>query len=272
MLDKRINHLNGRSFSNMRNLRLLEIRNVDLSEDIEYLSNELRFLKWPEYPLNSLPSNFEPHKLFELNLCRSKIEYLWKDKKAFEKLKTIKLNYSQNLIETPDFTMVPNLEMLDLEAVESNHLWLTFVSRVMFTSRLSIDDVSVSGSTYISAWFGYKSEVIKCGIRLVYKQDIEDFQELPAAESSTFHQNRNCSLAEDFSGCSSQFPSSASSSSFDSSSIQWEYDLFLSFREVPEDLFRDVIELIFDKIRSAFSTDEEPGSEEEDLFRDVMKN
>ncbi|KAI9156378.1 hypothetical protein LWI28_005312 [Acer negundo] len=121
MLDKskqRITHLNGESFSNMRNLRLLEIRNVDLSRDIEYLSNELRFLKWPEYPLNSLPSNFQPHKLVELNLCRSHIRYLWKDIKAFERLKTIKLSYSHNLIETPDFTRVPNLEMLDLEGAE----------------------------------------------------------------------------------------------------------------------------------------------------------
>ncbi|KAK0592430.1 hypothetical protein LWI29_018944 [Acer saccharum] len=118
MLDKskqRINHLNDESFSSMRNLRLLKIRNVDLSRDIEYLSNELRFLKWPEYPSNSLPSNFQPQKLFELNLCRSRIQYLWKDMKTFERLKTIKLSYSHNLIETPDFTWVPNLEMLDLE-------------------------------------------------------------------------------------------------------------------------------------------------------------
>ncbi|KAK2657666.1 hypothetical protein Ddye_010718 [Dipteronia dyeriana] len=110
-----ITHLNGRSFSNMRNLRLLKIRNFDLSEDIENLSNELRFLKWPKYPLNSLPSNFRPPELFELNLCHSRIKYLWKDIKAFQKLKTIKLNYSHDLIETPDFTMVPNLEMLYLE-------------------------------------------------------------------------------------------------------------------------------------------------------------
>ncbi|KAK0593682.1 hypothetical protein LWI29_020236 [Acer saccharum] len=35
--------------------------------------------------------------------------------KDFPKLKTIKLSYSHNLIETPDFTKVPNLEMLDLK-------------------------------------------------------------------------------------------------------------------------------------------------------------
>ncbi|KAK4851061.1 hypothetical protein QYF36_012158 [Acer negundo] len=162
--EQQITHLNGKSFSGMRNLRLLKISNVDFSEDIEYLSNELRFLKWPKYPSTSLPSNFQPQKLFELNLCHSRIKYLWKDMKVFPKLKTIKLSYSHNLIETPDFTMVPNLEILDVEDptdldplqsmgckmfimrneycfcfempsftnFESDHLWLAYVSRVQF--------------------------------------------------------------------------------------------------------------------------------------------
>ncbi|KAI9180124.1 hypothetical protein LWI28_001482 [Acer negundo] len=52
--------LTGKSFSVMRNLRLLIINDVDvhLSKDLEYLSNELRFLKWHGYPLKSLPSSF----------------------------------------------------------------------------------------------------------------------------------------------------------------------------------------------------------------------
>ncbi|KAK0592821.1 hypothetical protein LWI29_026044 [Acer saccharum] len=113
--EQRIIHLDGKSFSGMINLRLLQINNVDLSEDLEYLSNELRYLKWHGYPSNSLPSNFRPRKLFALDLCHSRIKYLWKGMETFERLKTIKLSYSHNLIETPDFTWVPNLEMLDLE-------------------------------------------------------------------------------------------------------------------------------------------------------------
>ncbi|KAL5778621.1 hypothetical protein ACOSQ2_009358 [Xanthoceras sorbifolium] len=118
MLNKskqRITHLDGKSFSSMRNLKLLKISNVDLSENLQYLSNELRFLKWPEYPLNYLPLNFQPPNLFELNLCHSRIKYLWKGVKPFLKLKTIKLSCSHYLIETPDFTRVPYLEVLDFE-------------------------------------------------------------------------------------------------------------------------------------------------------------
>ncbi|KAK0602127.1 hypothetical protein LWI29_030577 [Acer saccharum] len=119
--EQRIIRLDGKSFSRMINLRLLKIGNVDLSEDLEYLSNELRYLKWHGYPSNSLPSNFHPRKLFALDLCHSRIKYLWKGMETFERLKTIKLSYSHNLIETPDFTRVPNLEMLDLEGCTRLH-------------------------------------------------------------------------------------------------------------------------------------------------------
>ncbi|KAK0593345.1 hypothetical protein LWI29_035059 [Acer saccharum] len=107
--------LNGKSFSSMSNLMLLKLSNADVSEDQIYLSNNLRFLKWHRFPLKTLPSNFQAQNLFELNLCDSQINYLWKGIKDFPKLKTIKLRNSHNLIETPDFTMVPNLEMLDLK-------------------------------------------------------------------------------------------------------------------------------------------------------------
>ncbi|KAI9156102.1 hypothetical protein LWI28_000514 [Acer negundo] len=343
--------LNAKSFMGMKNLMLLKIRNVDLSEDLEYLPNKLRYLEWHGCPLKNLPSDFQARKLLELNLHYSQINYLWTGIKAFEELKTIKLSHSCNLIETPDFTRVPNLEMLDLEGAEdcplledlsstlrggtspnfalhlfncfkllenhgqqnnlavtllkqylqqpvnrtslfhialpgseipewfscrstngdsvaiglpdnwlndefmgiamcgvfapdpedlhiffkcmlfemslmrnyyssglkipdftivkSDHLWLAYVSRLKFehdyaskiTPNDTISDVSpVSGSTSIHARFGIpgvkfsKSTVIKFGIRLVYKQDLEDFQELPAAEGSTFHQNHNCSI------------------------------------------------------------------------------
>ncbi|KAL5778632.1 hypothetical protein ACOSQ2_009369 [Xanthoceras sorbifolium] len=87
MLNKsehRHTRLDGKSFSNMRNLRLLKISNVDLSEDLQYLSDELRFLKWPEYRSSSLPLNFQPWNLFELNLCRSRIKYLWNGMKKLD--------------------------------------------------------------------------------------------------------------------------------------------------------------------------------------------
>ncbi|XP_031258095.1 TMV resistance protein N-like isoform X3 [Pistacia vera] len=115
MRGREIMRLHGKSFSAMTNLRLLKISNVHLSENLEFLSSELRFFKWNGYPLKSLPLCFHPENLFELNMCNSSIEYLWEGMKSFLELKTINLSHSCNLITTPDFTGVPNLERLYLE-------------------------------------------------------------------------------------------------------------------------------------------------------------
>ncbi|KAK0602174.1 hypothetical protein LWI29_031049 [Acer saccharum] len=131
-------HLNGKSFSNMGNLRLLKISNVQLSDSLEYLSNELRFLKWHEYPLYTLPSTFEPKKLVKLNMSYSNIKYLWKGKKVFEKLKAIKLRYCRNLTMSPDFTKVPNLEKLDLEGAENCTALETMSSAIELSSSQSV--------------------------------------------------------------------------------------------------------------------------------------
>ncbi|KAF3958306.1 hypothetical protein CMV_016774 [Castanea mollissima] len=56
--------------------------------------------------------HFQPNELVELHLLHSKIEQLWKGPKYLDKLKFIKLNNSLDLIATPDFTGVPNLEKL----------------------------------------------------------------------------------------------------------------------------------------------------------------
>ncbi|PRQ22492.1 putative leucine-rich repeat domain, L domain-containing protein [Rosa chinensis] len=103
-------HWKPEAFSNLSELSLLHIRNVELPEGLTFLSNSLRLLEWSGYPLRSLPQNFEPHELVELNLCHSNIEHLWKGAKNYDKLKFIKLCHSQKIVQTPDLTGVQNLE------------------------------------------------------------------------------------------------------------------------------------------------------------------
>ncbi|KAM5551747.1 hypothetical protein ABKV19_026544 [Rosa sericea] len=112
-------HWKPEAFSNMSQLSLLHIHNVDLPKGLTCLSNSLRLLEWTGYPLRSLPQNFEADELIELNLCHSNIEQLWKGTKNFDMLKFIKLCHSQNIVETPDLTGVQNLESLDLEGCEN---------------------------------------------------------------------------------------------------------------------------------------------------------
>ncbi|KAL6225292.1 hypothetical protein ACLB2K_004142 [Fragaria x ananassa] len=110
--------MKSKSFSKMDKLRLLEISNVQLSEPcdgLEYLSSELRFLRWLKFPLRSLPSSFNPEKIKEINMCHSQIVYLWMGIKHLHSLKTINLSHSLNLLEIPDLSDSPYLECLILE-------------------------------------------------------------------------------------------------------------------------------------------------------------
>ncbi|KAK9200671.1 hypothetical protein WN944_015869 [Citrus x changshan-huyou] len=114
-------HLNPRAFANMCNLRLLRFympeyncvpimsSKVHLDQGLEYLPEELRYLHWHQYPLKTLPFDFEPENLIELNLPYSKVEQIWEGKKKTFKLKYIDLSYSRYLIRTPDLSKIPNL-------------------------------------------------------------------------------------------------------------------------------------------------------------------
>ncbi|XP_062021478.1 TMV resistance protein N-like isoform X2 [Rosa rugosa] len=110
-----VDHCNPEAFSNLSQLSLLHIHNVNLPEGLTCLSNSLRLLEWTGCPLRSLPKKFKADELIELNLCHSNIKQLWKGTKNFDKLKFIKLCHSQNIVETPDLAGVQNLETLDLE-------------------------------------------------------------------------------------------------------------------------------------------------------------
>ncbi|KAA0039330.1 TMV resistance protein N-like [Cucumis melo var. makuwa] len=106
--------LDAESFSEMTKLRILEINNVELDEDIEYLSPLLRIINWLGYPSKSLPPTFQSRYLFELLLPHSHLLRVWDGKKRFPKLKLIDVSNSEHLRVTPDFSGVPNLERLVL--------------------------------------------------------------------------------------------------------------------------------------------------------------
>ncbi|KAG8639892.1 disease resistance protein RUN1 isoform X2 [Manihot esculenta] len=111
--------IRAKGFSKMKYLRLLILQNAFVFHDLEYLSNELRYLEWHKYPFKSFPSTFQPNKLVELNMQHSKLKQLWKAVKPLQLLKIIDLSFSKDLIKTPDFRDVPNLEVLKLQGCTS---------------------------------------------------------------------------------------------------------------------------------------------------------
>ncbi|KAL9436805.1 hypothetical protein AB3S75_022783 [Citrus x aurantiifolia] len=60
----------------------LSYSKVQLPKGLDCLPKKLRYLHWDTYPLRTLPSNFKPKNLVELNLRFSKVEQLWEGEKA----------------------------------------------------------------------------------------------------------------------------------------------------------------------------------------------
>ena len=91
--------LSSQAFEKMYDLRTLIITygslffnkhnvKVHLSNgDLDYLSDELRYLHWESYPLGVLPSSFDPMNLVELDLSSSNIKQLWEGRTVRSNIK-----------------------------------------------------------------------------------------------------------------------------------------------------------------------------------------
>ncbi|RID78193.1 hypothetical protein BRARA_A01042 [Brassica rapa] len=151
--------LSSTAFERMYRLRLLKIHcptsvnhcKVCLPEGLHSLPDELRLLHWEKYPLGSLPRNFNPKNLVELNMPYSNLTKVWKGTKNLEKLKRIILSHSQQLTKFPRLSKAMNLEHIDLEGCTSlvkvnssilHHHKLTFLS-LRNCSRLRVMPTTV---------------------------------------------------------------------------------------------------------------------------------
>ncbi|KEH25154.1 disease resistance protein (TIR-NBS-LRR class) [Medicago truncatula] len=88
---------NTEAFEKMEKLRLFQLAGVELDGNFDKLSKNLRWFSWDGFPLTSIPSSFYQGNLVSLELENSNVKFLWK--KA----------------QTPDFSIMPNLEKLILK-------------------------------------------------------------------------------------------------------------------------------------------------------------
>ncbi|KAF5469550.1 hypothetical protein F2P56_013614 [Juglans regia] len=106
--------LSSEVFTKMKRLKLFINQNGCFSGGPNYLPNELRVLNWPEYPLQSLPSNFHGEKLTILRMHSSPIKELGEGFKSHENLTTMDFSYCKFLTKIPDLSRSPNLKELTL--------------------------------------------------------------------------------------------------------------------------------------------------------------
>lgn len=146
--------VNPVAFQNMYNLRLLKIYSSDpkqrpglgLKKGLISLPSELQLLHWENYNLQTLPEDFNPHILVELNMPYSQLQKLWEGAKvgktctthllyiyesvcdfaffycffqSLQSLKSISLQHSQKLVEINQLSEARNLELIDLRGCTS---------------------------------------------------------------------------------------------------------------------------------------------------------
>ena len=75
-------HLKTKAFTNMKNLRLLEIDSIHLTGSYECLTKELKWLRSHKCPLEFLPQNFHLENLFVLDMHHSNVKQVWKKNKV----------------------------------------------------------------------------------------------------------------------------------------------------------------------------------------------
>ncbi|CAN7013650.1 disease resistance protein RPP2B [Brassica rapa] len=114
-------------FARMWNLKFLKFYNSHCSKwcendcrlrfpkGLDCFPDELVYLHWQGYPLEYLPSNFNPKKLVYLNLRYSNIMQLCEDEKNTGELRWVDLSYSKELMNLTGLLEARKLERLNLE-------------------------------------------------------------------------------------------------------------------------------------------------------------
>ena len=75
-------NFNTKTFIKMERLRLLQLDYAQFTGDYEYLSKELRWLRWHGCPVKFIPNNFYPRKTVAIDLRYSNLRKVWKDPKV----------------------------------------------------------------------------------------------------------------------------------------------------------------------------------------------
>ncbi|KAF3789445.1 TMV resistance protein [Nymphaea thermarum] len=125
--------LNTMSFRNMDELRILDTSFVRMEGLYQDLPKSLKFLKWWQCPLKSLPIDFDVMNIVVLDLTESIIEEflgpsvtsMWPFRyfhpqeanysRTFSQLKVLILKNCKKLKSTPDFRLIPNATKLVFE-------------------------------------------------------------------------------------------------------------------------------------------------------------
>ncbi|XP_071719688.1 disease resistance-like protein DSC1 [Rutidosis leptorrhynchoides] len=102
------------AFSEMSNLRLLQLNYVKIRGSYKNLPKGLRWLCMHGFPLSFIPSELQMENMVALDMSNSNLQLLWKKPKVLKSLKFLNLSGCPKLLTVGSFTAFPVLERLTL--------------------------------------------------------------------------------------------------------------------------------------------------------------
>ncbi|XP_042962707.1 disease resistance protein Roq1-like [Carya illinoinensis] len=108
-------HLSPKAFKNMKRLRVFGCWNAHFSGEPNCLPNSISVLDWPNYPLQSMPSEFHGDELFILCMPGSRIQEIQK----FKNLMVMNFGGCDFLTKFSNISSCPNLKEIDLCSCEN---------------------------------------------------------------------------------------------------------------------------------------------------------
>ncbi|TQD92102.1 hypothetical protein C1H46_022334 [Malus baccata] len=104
------------AFTNMKRLRLLQLKYIQLIGGYQCLSKKLKWLCWRGFPLKFIPKDLCQPNIVAIDMRYSSLrQVLCEESGLLYKLKILNLNHSHDLTRSPDFSKLPNLEKLILK-------------------------------------------------------------------------------------------------------------------------------------------------------------
>lgn len=166
-------------FSEMKNLRLLQIDHLTLQGSFKDIFKELRVLSWNDCHLEHLPSDLHLDKLVILEVKHSSFKES-PSTKHLRCLKILDLSYCESLVRTSDFTGSPMLEKLvfrgcsSLTEVHSSIGYLEVLGYLDFTGCKKLQ--------------GLPDSICKLkSLEKLYLNDCTNLQQLPADMGNLRH-------------------------------------------------------------------------------------
>ncbi|XP_070662511.1 disease resistance protein RUN1-like [Malus domestica] len=104
------------AFTNMKRLRLLQLKYIQLTGGYQCLSKRLKWLCWRGFPLKFIPKDLCQPNIVAIDMRYSCLrQVLCEESGLLDKLKILNLSHSHDLRRSPDFSKLPNLEKLILK-------------------------------------------------------------------------------------------------------------------------------------------------------------